>query len=78
MLQEPIPGPFGVPVQTFNLPSHLFWPGDGFPTKEDIIGASADTTPGASHCTSVSTVSSTIAKDCDARIDPVANDTKHA
>ena len=33
---------------------------------------------GASHCTSVPTVSSTIAKDCAARIDPVANDTKHA
>ena len=46
VLQEPIPGPFGVPVQTFNLPSHLFWSGDGFPTKEDIMGASADKAPG--------------------------------
>ena len=46
VLKDPVQGPFGIPVRTFNLPRHLFGPGDGFPTREDIAGASAEITRG--------------------------------
>ena len=37
VLKEPVRGPFGVPVQTFNLPRHLFGGGAGaLPSKEEI------------------------------------------
>ena len=39
-LAEPVTGPFGTPVRTFNLPAHMFR--NGKPTKEDIQNARAD------------------------------------
>ena len=45
-LAKPQPGPFGVPVRTFNLPAHLFnGPSGGLPSKEEIDAAYADRTP---------------------------------
>ena len=45
-LAEPQPGPFGVPVSTFNLPAHLFKArSGGLPTKDEIDAAYADRTP---------------------------------
>ncbi len=46
VLKEPVRGPFGIPVQTFNLPRHLFGGGTGaLPSKEEIdashIGATS-------------------------------------
>ena len=42
-LAEPRPGPFGVPVRTFNLPAHLFSGGSGdLPSKEEIESAHAE------------------------------------
>ena len=44
-LAEPQPGPFGVPVRTFNLPAHFFVRhGGGLPTKEEIEAANAHRT----------------------------------
>ena len=39
-LAEPGPGPFGTPVQTFNLPAHMFR--NGMPTKDDVQNARAE------------------------------------
>ena len=39
-LAEPVPGPFGTPVRTFNLPAHMFR--NGRPAKEDIQNARAE------------------------------------
>ena len=39
-LAEPVPGPFGTPVRTFNLPAHMFR--NGMPAKEDIQNARAE------------------------------------
>ena len=39
-LARPVPGPFGKPVQTFNLPAHMFR--DGLPGKDDIEAAGAE------------------------------------
>ena len=42
-LAEPQPGPFGLPVRTFNLPAHLFSGGSGgLPSKEEIEAAYAE------------------------------------
>ena len=40
VLAEPVTGPFGGYVRTFNLPAHLFR--DGLPTKEQIAAARVD------------------------------------
>ena len=45
-LSEPVPGPFGRGVTTFNLPGHLFRGGAGTPSKEEIEGATAEAFPG--------------------------------
>ena len=43
VLAKAIPGPFGIPVQTFNLPCHLFRGGSGgLPSKEQIDASSAE------------------------------------
>lgn len=42
-LAEPVVGPFGLPVQTFNLPAHLFR--KDFPTGEQIEAAAAQPAP---------------------------------
>ena len=39
-LAEPVTGPFGRPVRTFNLPAHMFR--NGMPGKEDIQNARAE------------------------------------
>lgn len=45
-LAESRPGPFGVPVRTFNLPAHLFrGSGGGLPSKEELDAARADAGP---------------------------------
>ena len=43
VLAEPVTGPFGGYVRTFNLPAHLFR--GGLPTKEQIAAARADPGP---------------------------------
>ena len=45
VLAEPVPGPFGAPVRTFNLPLHLFRAGGGLPSKEEIEASRAEATP---------------------------------
>ncbi len=40
-LPESVPGPFGVPVQTFSLPAHFFGGETRLPTKEEVEQASA-------------------------------------
>ena len=43
ILAEPVIGPFGKPVQVFNLPAHLFLRGgEGLPSREEIEAARAD------------------------------------
>ena len=44
-LPEPVPGPFGQPVATFNLPAHMFRGADGMPAKEEIEDARVDPIP---------------------------------
>ena len=45
VLKEPVQGPFGIPVQTFNLPRHLFGGGTGaLPSKEEIDASCAEAT----------------------------------
>ena len=45
VLPEPVPGPFGIPVQTFNLPRHLFDVGTGaLPSKEEVDASRAEAT----------------------------------
>ena len=39
-LAESVPGPFGTPVRTFNLPAHIFR--NGMPTKEDVQNVRAE------------------------------------
>ncbi len=39
-LAESVPRPFGTPVQTFNLPAHMFR--NGMPAKEDVQNARAE------------------------------------
>ena len=41
-LADTVPGPFGKPVQTFNLPAHMFR--EGLPGKEDIDNARGEPT----------------------------------
>ena len=41
VLKEPVEGPFGSPVTTFNLPAHLFRGKDGMPSREEIEDARA-------------------------------------
>ena len=36
VLAEPVPGPFGPPVRTFNLPQHLFGAVGALPSKEEV------------------------------------------
>ena len=43
VLADPVPGPFGTPVQTFNLPAHLFRGAQ--PGKEEIKAARAEPVP---------------------------------
>ena len=43
VLADPVPGPFGTPVQTFNLPAHLFRGAQ--PGKEEIKAARAKPVP---------------------------------
>ena len=43
VLSEPVTGPFGGYVRTFNLPAHLFR--GGLPTREEIAAARADPGP---------------------------------
>lgn len=45
-LAEPVTGPFGQRVGTFNLPAHMFRTGAGMPTREEIEEARADPVPG--------------------------------
>ena len=45
VLAEPVAGPFGAPVRTFNLPLHLFGAPGGLPSKEEIETARAEATP---------------------------------
>ncbi|WP_419165107.1 CRISPR-associated helicase Cas3' [Candidatus Palauibacter sp.] len=45
-LSEPVNGPFGQPVKTFNLPAHLFRRPPGFPSRDEIESASLDQTEG--------------------------------
>ena len=45
VLAEPVPGPFGAPVRTFNLPLHLFRAGGGLPSKEEIEASRAEAAP---------------------------------
>ena len=40
-LDESVTGPFGSPVRTFNLPSHIFGPGHSLPSTKEIEAASA-------------------------------------
>ena len=44
-LLEPVMGPFGQRVRTFNLPRHMFRSGDGMPSKEEIEAAWAESSP---------------------------------
>ena len=44
-LLEPVMGPFGQRVRTFNLPRHMFRSGDGMPSKEEIEAAWAEPSP---------------------------------
>lgn len=43
-LPEPVEGPFGMPVKTFNLPAHLFQIPSGLPTRDEIESATLDGT----------------------------------
>ena len=45
VLAEPVAGPFGCPVQTFNLPRHLFGAVGALPSKEEIDAARAEAMP---------------------------------
>ena len=45
VLAEPVPGPFGPLVQTFNLPRHLFGAAGALPSKEEIGASYAEATP---------------------------------
>ncbi|MDE2773652.1 MAG: CRISPR-associated helicase Cas3' [Gemmatimonadota bacterium] len=44
-LDEPAEGPFGTPVETFNLPAHLFRGASGFPCESEIQAARLERTP---------------------------------
>ena len=44
VLKEPVRGPFGVPVQTFNLPRHLFGSAGPLPSKEEIDASRVEAT----------------------------------
>ena len=45
-LPEPVRGPFGQPVATFNIPAHMFRGADGMPAVEEIEEAWAQPMPG--------------------------------
>ena len=45
-LAQPVTGPFGQEVTTFNLPVHMFRRSNGLPTAEQIETARADAVPG--------------------------------
>ena len=45
-LAQPVTGPFGQGVTTFNVPAHMFRGRDGLPSGEEIETASADAVPG--------------------------------
>ena len=45
VLAESVPGPFGPPVRTFNLPRHLFGATGALPSKEEIEAARAEAMP---------------------------------
>ena len=45
VLAEPVPGPFGPPVRTFNLPRHLFGAVGALPSKEEIEAPRVEAVP---------------------------------
>ena len=45
VLAEPVPGPFGPPVRTFNLPRHLFGAVGALPSKEEIEAPRVEAAP---------------------------------
>ena len=45
-LVEPVTGPFGQQVTSFNIPAHMFRGGDGLPAREEIETARAESVPG--------------------------------
>ena len=45
VLAEPVAGPFGCPVRTFNLPQHLFGAAGALPSKEEIEAARVEAMP---------------------------------